>query len=48
MSINSIRILLEDAAQTHPEKTALAFNDQQLTYGDLFTKVNQFLIRPHA
>ena len=41
MSINSIRILLEDAAQTHPEKTALAFNDQQLTYGDLFTKVNQ-------
>ena len=41
MSINSIRILLEDAAQTHPEKTALAFNDQQLTYADLFTKVNQ-------
>ena len=41
MSINSIRILLEDAARTHPEKTALAFNEQQLTYADLFTRVNQ-------
>jgi len=41
MSINSIRILLEDAAQTHPDKTALVFNEQQVTYADLFTQVNQ-------
>ena len=41
MSINSIRILLEDAARTHPEKTALVFNEQLLTYADLFTRVNQ-------
>ena len=41
MSINSIRILLEDAAQTHGDKTALVFNEQQMNYAELFTKVNQ-------
>ena len=41
MSINSIRILLEDAAQTHGDKTALVFNEQQMTYAELFTRVNQ-------
>jgi acyl-CoA synthetase (AMP-forming)/AMP-acid ligase II len=41
MSINSIRILLEDAASTHPDKTALVLNEQQMTYAELFTRVNQ-------
>lgn len=41
MSINCIRTLLEAAAQTHSEKTALVFNEKSLSYGELFTKVNQ-------
>lgn len=41
MSINSIRILLENAAQSHPDKTALVLNEQHITYRELFTKVNQ-------
>lgn len=41
MSINCIRSLLEGAAQTNSEKTAVVFNERSLTYGELFTKVNQ-------
>lgn len=41
MSINSIRLLLENAAYTHPEKTALMHNDRQITYADLLSRVNQ-------
>ncbi len=41
MSINSIRILLENAAQSHPDKIALVLSEQHITYADLFTKVNQ-------
>jgi acyl-CoA synthetase (AMP-forming)/AMP-acid ligase II len=32
---------LESAAQTHCEKAALVFNGKSLSYGELFTKVNQ-------
>jgi len=41
MSINCIRTLLESAAQTHSDKTALVFNQKSMTYAELFTKVNQ-------
>ncbi len=41
MSINCIRTLIEDAAQTHSDKTALVFNEKSITYSELFTKVNQ-------
>ena len=41
MSINCIRILLDNAAQSHPEKTALIFKEQQLSYSELLTRVNQ-------
>jgi len=41
MSINCIRILLENAAQSHPDKIALVHNDQQLDYAELLSKVNQ-------
>jgi acyl-CoA synthetase (AMP-forming)/AMP-acid ligase II len=41
MSINCIRTLIEDSAQTHAEKTALVHKDRSLTYSELFTKVNQ-------
>ncbi|GAA5315119.1 MAG: acyl-CoA ligase (AMP-forming), exosortase A system-associated [Candidatus Pelagadaptatus aseana] len=41
MSINCIRTLLESAVETHPDKTALIFNEQSVTYGELFTQVNQ-------
>ncbi|MFK7996193.1 MAG: AMP-binding protein [Granulosicoccus sp.] len=41
MSINCIRNLLENAAQSHPKKTALTFNEQQLSYDELLTRVNQ-------
>jgi acyl-CoA synthetase (AMP-forming)/AMP-acid ligase II len=41
MSINSIRILLEEAARTHSDKTALVLNEHHVTYGELFTRVNQ-------
>ncbi len=41
MSINSIRTLLEDAVQSHSEKPALLFRGTQMTYGELFNKVNQ-------
>jgi len=41
MSINCIRILLENAARSHPDKTALIFKERKLSYNELFTKVNQ-------
>ena len=41
MSINCIRTLLEAAVQTHGDKVAVVFNDQSLTYNELFSKVNQ-------
>lgn len=41
MSINCIRTLIEGAAQTHSEKTALVFNEKSMSYGELLTKVNQ-------
>jgi acyl-CoA synthetase (AMP-forming)/AMP-acid ligase II len=41
MSINCVRTLLEGAAQTHSDKTALVFNDNSMTYAELFAKVNQ-------
>jgi acyl-CoA synthetase (AMP-forming)/AMP-acid ligase II len=41
MSINCIRTLLESAAQTNSDKTALVFNQKSMTYTELFAKVNQ-------
>ena len=41
MSINCIRTLLEDAAQTHGDKTAVFLNEASLSYDELFAKVNQ-------
>ena len=41
MSINCIRTLLEEAAETHGDKTALVFNEESLSYSELFSKVNQ-------
>jgi len=41
MSINCIRTLIEDSALTHADKTALVFNQESITYGELYTKVNQ-------
>lgn len=41
MSINCIRTLIENAVSSHSDKTAIAFNEKSITYGELFTKVNQ-------
>lgn len=41
MSINCIRNLLESAAQTHPDKIAIVYDERQLTYQELLTRVNQ-------
>lgn len=41
MSINCIRTLLESAALTHSDKTALVFDEKSMSYGELFAKVNQ-------
>ena len=41
MSINCIRSLLEDAVQSHSDKTAVLFNGKGMTYGELFSRVNQ-------
>lgn len=41
MSINCIRTLLEDAALTHSDKTSVVFGDKSVTYGELFSRVNQ-------
>ena len=41
MSINCIRALLEDAVLSHSDKTAVVFNEQSLSYAELFSRVNQ-------
>ena len=41
MSINCIRTLIEDANVSNPDKIALVFGNEKLTYSELFTKVNQ-------
>ncbi len=41
MSFNCIRMLLERAARDCPEKTALIFEGQRISYGELITRVNQ-------
>jgi acyl-CoA synthetase (AMP-forming)/AMP-acid ligase II len=41
MSINCIRTLIEDAAISHSDKTAVTFNDKSISYGELLNKVNQ-------
>ncbi|MCZ6503977.1 MAG: AMP-binding protein [Gammaproteobacteria bacterium] len=41
MSINCIRTLLEDAVQSHSDKTVLVLNEASMTYAELFSKVNQ-------
>lgn len=41
MSINSVRMLLEYAAQSHPDKIALVHEERQLSYEELLGKVNQ-------
>jgi len=41
MSINSVRALLEEAAQSHSDKTALVLNAKSMTYSELFGRVNQ-------
>ena len=44
MSINCIRTLIEDANISHPQKIALVYGNEKLTYGELFTKVNQIAL----
>lgn len=41
MSINSIRVPLEDAALTHPEKKAIVFNEKSISYKELLRRVDQ-------
>ena len=41
MSINCIRTLIEDANISNPDKIALVFENEKLTYNQLFTRVNQ-------
>ncbi len=41
MSINCIRNLLDSAAQSHPDKIALTYKEQKLTYSELLGRVNQ-------
>jgi len=41
MSINSIRTLIEDAGISHPQKIAVKFNEKEINYKELLTKVNQ-------
>ena len=41
MSINCIRAVLEDAVQSHSDKTAVVFNEKSMSYGELFKRVNQ-------
>ncbi|RXJ86747.1 AMP-binding protein [Arcobacter sp. CECT 8985] len=41
MSINCIRTLLEDANISSSDKIAIIQDDSKITYGELFTKVNQ-------
>ena len=41
MSINCMRAVLEDSAQSHSDKAAIIFNQESITYAELFRKVNQ-------
>ena len=41
MSINSIRTLLEGAVVSHGDKTAVIYNGKNISYGELFGRVNQ-------
>lgn len=41
MSINCIRTLLDDAVQSHGDKTALLMSGASLSYDELYSKVNQ-------
>ena len=41
MSINCIRSILEGAVASHSDKTALILNGQRMSYGELFSRVNQ-------
>ena len=41
MSISCVRSLLDKAAATHPDKIAIRFNEQQLSYSQLLAQVNQ-------
>ncbi len=41
MSINCIRTLIEGSARTHTDKIALVHNEKNITYGELFNRVNQ-------
>ena len=41
MSINCIRAVLEDAVQSHGDKTAIILNEKSMTYRELFKRVNQ-------
>lgn len=41
MSINCIRNLLDNAALSHPDKIALTYNEKQLSYAELLSRVNQ-------
>lgn len=41
MSISCIRILLDNAAQSHPDKIALICKEQSLSYAELLSRVNQ-------
>ncbi|SMF07116.1 Acyl-CoA synthetase (AMP-forming)/AMP-acid ligase II [Alteromonadaceae bacterium Bs31] len=41
MSINCVRTLLEYAAISHTDKTAVICGQKKITYGDLLTRVNQ-------
>lgn len=44
MSINCIRTLIEDANISNPQKVALIFGNEKLTYSELFIKVNQIAL----
>jgi len=41
MSINCIRTLIEDASTSNPDKIAITFAGEKITYSELFIKVNQ-------
>lgn len=44
MSINCIRILLDKAAHSQPDKVALIHKEQQLSYAQLLARVNQIAL----
>lgn len=44
MSINCIRTLIEDANISNPDKVALVYENEKLTYSQLFSKVNQIAL----